>query len=266
MPYIQPEGAPERASRLGHVRTAMDPSVRAALESYFLPPAVTGPPPIADLLIEAATLPVSGLPKPAYAISIDGSKQEVEVRPDFPSARVGFAQVAGVFSQLDALAPARGASFDGVADRVIGQLLTELDGIEGRRGVIVVGATNRPELIDPAVLRAGRFDLALELPLPDREARKLIFTIHTHKRPLAGNVSLDTLARHTQGFSGADIEAACRRAANLALSEWLRARGAGAGSDLARGGSKKLQGDPVIESRHFDAAIREAIDRSRQYL
>lgn len=105
MPYIQPEGAPERASRLGHVRTAMDPSVRAALESYFLPPAVTGPPPIGDLLVEATTLPVSGLPKPAYAISIDGSKQEVEVRPDFPSARVGFAQVAGVFSQLDALAP-----------------------------------------------------------------------------------------------------------------------------------------------------------------
>src|SRR5947209_18192176 len=111
MPYIHPEGAPERASRLGHVRTAMDPSVRQALESYFLPPAVSGPPPIADLLVEAATLPVSGLPKPAYAISIDGSKQEVEVRPEFPSARVGFAQVAGVFSQLDALAPAPPGGF-----------------------------------------------------------------------------------------------------------------------------------------------------------
>lgn len=89
----------------------MDPSVRQALESYFLPPATSGPPPIADLLVEAATLPVSGLPKPAYAISIDGSKQEVEVRPDFPSARVGFAQVAGVFSQLDALAPAPPGGF-----------------------------------------------------------------------------------------------------------------------------------------------------------
>lgn len=111
MPYIQPEGAPERASRLGHVRTAMDPSVRHALESYFLPPASSGPPPISDLLVEAATLPVSGLPRPAYAISIDGSKQEVEVRPDFPSARVGFAQVAGVFSQLDALAPAPPGGF-----------------------------------------------------------------------------------------------------------------------------------------------------------
>ncbi len=111
MPYIQPEGAPERASRLGHVRTAMDPSVRDALESYFLPPAASAPPPIADLLVEAATLPVSGLPKPSYAISIDGSKQEVEVRPEFPSARVGFAQVAGVFSQLDTLAPAPPGGF-----------------------------------------------------------------------------------------------------------------------------------------------------------
>jgi len=116
MPYIQPEGAPERSNRLGHVRTAMDPSVQRALESYFLPPAVSGPPPIADLLIEAVTLHVSGLPEPAYAISIDGSKQEVEVRPDFPSARVGFAQVAGVFSQLDALVPApRGGFVDPVA-------------------------------------------------------------------------------------------------------------------------------------------------------
>ena len=191
-------------------------------------------------------------------------ESERGVRETFARAR----QVAPCvlfLDELDALAPARGASFDGVADRVIGQLLTELDGIEGRRGVIVVGATNRPELIDPAVLRAGRFDLALELPLPDREARKLIFSIHARRRPLAGNVSLDTLARRTSGFSGADIEAACRRAANLALSEWLRARGAGAGSDLARA-TPKLQGDPVIELRHFDAAIREAIDRSRQYL
>ena len=157
--------------------------------------------------------------------------------------------------ELDALAPARGASFDGVADRVIGQLLTELDGIEGRRGVIVVGATNRPELIDPAVLRAGRFDLALELPLPDREARKLIFAIHTRKRARWRATSRWTRWRGTRnGFSGADIEAACRRAANLALAEWLRARGAGAGSDLARATSKlqRRSGDRVAALRRRD--------------
>jgi transitional endoplasmic reticulum ATPase len=191
-------------------------------------------------------------------------ESERGVRETFARAR----QVAPCvlfLDELDALAPARGASFDGAADRVIGQLLTELDGIEGRRGVIVVGATNRPEFIDPAVLRAGRFDLALDLPLPDRDARRLIFAIHTRQRPLASSVSLDALARHTNGFSGADIEAACRRAANLALAEWLRARGADIGSNPARA-SSKLRGDPLIEPRHFDTAFREAIERARQYI
>ncbi|HEV8191016.1 MAG TPA: AAA family ATPase, partial [Ktedonobacterales bacterium] len=155
--------------------------------------------------------------------------------------------------ELDALAPERGNAFDAVSDKIIGQLLTELDGIEGRRGVIVVGATNRPELIDPAVLRPGRFDLLLELPLPDRNARQAIFAIHTKRRPLARNVSLDTLAKRTEGMSGADIEAVCRRAANLALAEWLRARGAnkGASPESIAAGSQA----PAIEMRHFENAI-----------
>jgi hypothetical protein len=89
----------------------MDPFVRDALESYFLPPLMSGPPPIADLLVEATTLENSGLPRPAFAISVDGSMYEVEVRSDFPSACVGFAQVAGVLSQLDALKPAPPGGF-----------------------------------------------------------------------------------------------------------------------------------------------------------
>lgn len=105
MPYIKPQGAPERANRLGHVPSAIDPSVRHALESFHLPPASSEPPPIEDLLIEAATLRVSGLPAPSFAVSVDGSMQEVQVRADFPSARVGFAQVAGVFSKLDSFRP-----------------------------------------------------------------------------------------------------------------------------------------------------------------
>ncbi len=162
--------------------------------------------------------------------------------------------------ELDALAPARGGAGDTVTDRVIGQLLTELDGIEGRRGVVVVGATNRPELIDPAVLRSGRFDLSLELPLPAQPARRAIIAIHTRKRPLAPNVSLDTLARRTHGFSGADLEAACRRAAQLALADWLRARGAGGDASakpLAAAGAGKA-GRLQIEPRHFDRAFAEA--------
>ena len=158
--------------------------------------------------------------------------------------------------ELDALAPARGTAFDGVADRVIGQLLTELDGIEGRRGVIVVGATNRPELIDPAVLRSGRFDLAAGAAAArPRGARRMIFAIHTRKRPLAPNVSLDALAKRSEGLSGADIEAICRRAANLAVSEWMRARGAGAPGATPAALKPKQAQPPAIEMRHFDAAF-----------
>jgi transitional endoplasmic reticulum ATPase len=184
-------------------------------------------------------------------------ESERGVRETFQRAR----QVAPCvlfLDELDALAPERGTALDGGAsDRVIGQLLTELDGIEGRRGVIVVGATNRPELIDPAVLRSGRFDLDLELPLPDREARRQIFAIHLRGRPLAPNLSLDWLARRSDELSGADIEAICRRAANLAISEWMRQRGA-AGSMVA----PPSDGAPRIEPRHFNVALTSL--RSRQ--
>jgi transitional endoplasmic reticulum ATPase len=186
-------------------------------------------------------------------------ESERGVRETFQRAR----QVAPCvlfLDELDALAPARGAALDsGATDRVIGQLLTELDGIEGRRGVIVVAATNRAELIDPAVLRSGRIDLLLELPLPDREARRAIFAIHTARRPLAQNVSRDALAKRTDGFSGADIEAACRRAANLALAEWLRARGAGVTADAPLASLAMPSGaGPVIEQRHFERAFHDA--------
>jgi transitional endoplasmic reticulum ATPase len=181
------------------------------------------------------------------------------VRETFQRAR----QVAPCvlfLDEMDALAPQRGGAFDAVGDRLIGQLLTELDGIEGRRGVIVVGATNRPELIDPAVLRSGRFDLVVELPLPDREARRSILTIHTKKRALAPAVSLDTLAKKTDGFSGADLEASCRRAANLALAEWMRARGASIEAENRTTTPLKTN-SPQIEMRHFEAAFAEAREK-----
>jgi transitional endoplasmic reticulum ATPase len=184
-------------------------------------------------------------------------ESERGVRETFQRAR----QVAPCvlfLDELDALAPARGGAFDSATDRVIGQLLTELDGIEGRRGVIVVAATNRAELIDPAVLRSGRFDLSLELPLPDVAARRAIFAVHVKRRPLAAGVSVEALARRTNGFSGADIEAICRRAAQLALAEWLRARGAGAKSPKASSASGATAAGLRIESRHFERAIAEA--------
>ncbi len=126
------------------------------------------------------------------------------------------------FDELDSMAPRRGGGNDGnVGDRVIAQLLTEMDGIEGREGVIVLAATNRPELIDPALLRPGRFDLIVELPQPDEEGRRAIFSVHLRDRPLAPDVTAEELARITPGRSGADIAAICRRASLLALREWI---------------------------------------------
>jgi transitional endoplasmic reticulum ATPase len=129
------------------------------------------------------------------------------------------------FDEIDALAPRRGGDVNSqVSDRVIAQLLTEMDGIEGREGVIVIAATNRPELIDPALLRPGRFDLIVEMGYPNANEREAIFEIHTRNRPLADDVHLNELAAQTGGRSGADIEAICRRAALLALREWISPR------------------------------------------
>src|SRR2546421_5132515 len=130
------------------------------------------------------------------------------------------------FDELDALAPRRaGGELDGqVGNRVIAQLLTEMDGIEGREGVIVLAATNRAELIDPALLRPGRFDLVVELEYPTEEERSAIFAVHTRGKPLVPEITMQELAQLTPGRSGADIEAICRRASLLALREWIAPR------------------------------------------
>ena len=126
------------------------------------------------------------------------------------------------FDEIDAIAARRGADFGGNAvDRVIAQLLTEMDGIEGRTGVTVVAATNRSDLIDTALLRPGRFDLVVELDYPDEGERITIFGIHTKDRPVDPEISIEELARLTERRNGADIEAICRRASLLAMREWI---------------------------------------------
>jgi transitional endoplasmic reticulum ATPase len=126
------------------------------------------------------------------------------------------------FDEIDAIAPVRGASADShVTERVISQFLTELDGIEELKGVVVLAATNRPDIIDPALLRAGRFDLQLELPIPDEEMRLDIFKVHTRGKPLADDVDLDSLAKVTEGMVGSDIEAISRRASMVAIREFI---------------------------------------------
>jgi transitional endoplasmic reticulum ATPase len=127
------------------------------------------------------------------------------------------------FDEIDALAPRRGTGITDshVSERVISQLLTEIDGLEELRGVVVLAATNRTDLIDPALLRAGRFDQMLYIPPPDQEARLEIFRIHTKKNPLVKNVSLQKLAAETDGYMGSDIEAVCREATMLAIRKYI---------------------------------------------
>jgi transitional endoplasmic reticulum ATPase len=108
-----------------------------------------------------------------------------------------------------------------VTERVISQLLTELDGLEILTNVIVIGATNRPDIIDVALLRPGRFDRLLYVPPPDHDSRIEIIKIHTKKKPLAEDVRLEELADHTDGYTGADIASLSSAAAMLALREHI---------------------------------------------
>jgi transitional endoplasmic reticulum ATPase len=127
------------------------------------------------------------------------------------------------FDEIDALAPQRGAGAGDshVAERVVSQFLAEMDGIEELKGVVVLAATNRLDIVDPALLRAGRFEVLVELPAPDRAARLAIFQVHTRDKPLAPDVDLASLADQTAGLVGADIEAICRQASMLAIREFV---------------------------------------------
>jgi transitional endoplasmic reticulum ATPase len=106
-----------------------------------------------------------------------------------------------------------------VTERVISQLLTEMDGLIGLENVVIVGATNRPDIIDPALMRPGRFDRLLYVPEPDRGTRLQIFKIHTKEMPLAKDVDVERMATETDGYAGSDIEAICREAGLMALRE-----------------------------------------------
>ncbi|MEM2928638.1 MAG: CDC48 family AAA ATPase [Nitrososphaerota archaeon] len=129
------------------------------------------------------------------------------------------------FDELDSIAPRRGIHGDsGVTDRIVNQLLTEMDGMQTLKEVVIIGATNRPDLIDPALLRPGRFDRVLYVPPPDEKARLQIFKIHTKDMPLAKDVSIEELAKITEGYTGADIEALCREAALTAARENIEAK------------------------------------------
>ncbi|MEF8878808.1 MAG: CDC48 family AAA ATPase [Candidatus Thermoplasmatota archaeon] len=162
-------------------------------------------------------------------------ESEKAVRELFKKAR----QVAPTIvflDELDSIAPQRGTHTGShVTDSVVNQLLTSIDGLESMEGVVVVGATNRPDIIDPGLLRPGRFDRLISIPSPDRKARLEILKIHTRRMPIADDVDLEELADKTENYSGADIEALCREAAMIAI--------------------RQDENADKVEMKHFDEAM-----------
>ncbi|MFO7987567.1 MAG: CDC48 family AAA ATPase [Desulfatiglandaceae bacterium] len=147
------------------------------------------------------------------------------------------------FDEIDSLVPKRGSdAASHVLDRVISQFLTELDGIEELKGIVVLAATNRLDILDTALLRAGRFDFHLQLPSPDEEARAEIFKVHSKGKPLAGDVDFGGLALASEGMVGADIEDVCRKAAMLAIRTFIES-------------GKKVHTEFEISRAHFDEAL-----------
>ncbi|MBU4000503.1 CDC48 family AAA ATPase, partial [Patescibacteria group bacterium] len=152
-------------------------------------------------------------------------ESEKGVREIFKKARQASPCII-FFDEIDSVVPRRGSeAASHVVDRVISQFLTELDGIEELKGIVVLAATNRLDIIDPALLRAGRFDFHLELPVPDEETRLEIFKVHTRGKPLNSNVDLKSLVAATEGLVGADIELICRKASLSAIREFIESGG-----------------------------------------
>jgi transitional endoplasmic reticulum ATPase len=145
-------------------------------------------------------------------------ESEKAIREVFRKARMAAPAVI-FFDEIDSLVPRRGAGFSdsGVSERVISQLLTEMDGIVSLEDIVIIAATNRPDMVDPAVLRPGRFDRLIYTPEPDEVSRLQIFQIYTKGMPLAKDVDVKSLSVLAKGYSGADIEALCREAAMHAL-------------------------------------------------
>lgn len=176
-------------------------------------------------------------------------ESEKAIRETFRKARQA-APCIIFFDELDAIAPTRGESCGSsqVTERMISQLLTELDGLELLKDVIVIAATNRPDIIDSALLRSGRFDKLISIPTPDNIARKEIFSIHTRRKPLAADVDVNKLAEETQGYTGADIASICNEAVMASIREYIST-----GNPLDKEHLEKLK----VQKKHFDLAMEK---------
>jgi transitional endoplasmic reticulum ATPase len=163
-------------------------------------------------------------------------ESEKGVREVFKKARQTAPTIV-FFDEIDAMVPRRGTYVGShVTETIVNQILTEIDGIESLENVMVLGATNRPDILDPGLLRPGRFDRLVLVPIPDKEARLEIFKIHTKDMPLQ-DVDIEKLAKKTEGYTGADIESVCREAAMNALREDIESTG--------------------VTLKHFEKALQE---------
>jgi len=194
-------------------------------------------------------------------------ESEANVRDVFDKARQA-APCVLFFDELDSIAKSRGGSSGdggGASDRVINQVLTEMDGMGAKKNVFIIGATNRPDIIDPAVLRPGRLDQLIYIPLPDEKSRINILKAALRKSPIAKDVDINFLAKITQGFSGADLTEICQRACKLAIRESIekdiqkereRSKNPNANVDS----EMETDDDPVPEIRrdHFEEAMKFA--------
>lgn len=195
-------------------------------------------------------------------------ESEANVRDVFAKAR-GAAPCVLFFDELDSIAQQRGGSQGdggGAADRVMNQLLTEMDGVGSKKNVFIIGATNRPDIIDTALMRPGRLDQLIYIPLPDFESRLSILRSVLRKSPVSKDVDLAFLATQTEKFTGADLTEICQRAAKLAIREdiergiereRIRAEAEAAGM-VTDSTDDEDETDPEILPRHFEEAVRNA--------
>jgi len=191
-------------------------------------------------------------------------ESEANVRDVFSKARAA-APCVLFFDELDSIAKARGSSAGdagGASDRVLNQLLTEMDGMNAKKNVFIIGATNRPDQIDPALLRPGRLDQLIYIPLPDEKSRLAVLKSALRKSPIAKDVDLDHLAKVTPGFSGADLTEICQRACKFAIRENIE-------KEIQREKARKERGEPMetdedidlvpeIRRDHFEEAMQFA--------
>ena len=213
---------------------------------------LAGPPGVGKTLIAKAVANESGV----NVISVKGpalmskyvGESEQGVRELFHKARLASPCII-FLDEVDSIIPIRGESSGDshVAERVLSQFLSEMDGLEELKGVFVMGATNRPDMIDPAMLRPGRFDEIVELPLPDEEARREILAVHLRSKPLGSDIDAAELAARCDGASGAELAAVCNRAALCALRRAVEL--SQAGPDL----SVKV----LVEKEDFDQVMLE---------